>query len=87
MVPAVQELTPSLEAYQTGLHNDIHTAKMDWMGGARHTVSARSGYILMLLGSIPRGLDVLVLHMRGAELVGGRIAIPVESAMGAVALA
>jgi outer membrane receptor protein involved in Fe transport len=37
---AVRELTPSLEAYQTGLHNDIHTAKVDWMG-THHTASVR----------------------------------------------
>jgi hypothetical protein len=33
----------------------------------------RSGSIIMLLGSIG-GLGVLVIHMRGAGLVGGRIA-------------
>ena len=32
-----------------------------------------SGYVIMLLGSIG-GLGVLVIHMRGAGLVGGRIA-------------
>jgi len=33
----------------------------------------RSGYIIMLLGGIG-GLGGLVIHMRGAGLVGGRIA-------------
>src|SRR5215831_14544891 len=33
----------------------------------------RSGHIIMLIGSIG-GLGVLVIHMRGAGLVGGRIA-------------
>ena len=33
----------------------------------------RSAYVIMLLGSLG-GLGVLVLHMRGAGLVGGRIA-------------
>src|SRR5437867_4683825 len=38
--------------------------------GARGTAI---GYVIMLLGSIG-GLGVLVIHMRGAGLVGGRIA-------------
>src|SRR5215472_3832536 len=33
----------------------------------------RSGHIIMLIGSIG-GLGVLVIHMRGAGLAGGRIA-------------
>jgi len=33
----------------------------------------RSAYVIMLLGSIS-GLGVLVIHMKGAGLVGGRIA-------------
>jgi outer membrane receptor protein involved in Fe transport len=38
---AVQELTPSLATYQTGLHNDIHTIKGDWIASPSHTVSGR----------------------------------------------
>jgi len=44
-----------------------------WLYGTLVLAERRSGYIIMLLGSI-FGLGVLVLHMRGAGLVGGRIA-------------
>jgi len=44
-----------------------------WLYGALVLADRRSGHIIMLLGSIG-GLGVLVLHMRGAGLVGGRIA-------------
>jgi hypothetical protein len=44
-----------------------------WLYGTLVLAERRSGYIIMLLGSIG-GLGVLVLHMRGAGLVGGRIA-------------
>ena len=44
-----------------------------WLCGTLMLADRRSGYIIMLLGSIG-GLGVLVLHMRGAGLVGGRIA-------------
>jgi hypothetical protein len=44
-----------------------------WLYGTLVLGGRRSGYILMLLGSM-LGLGVLVLHMRGAGLVGGRIA-------------
>ena len=44
-----------------------------WLCGTLMLADRRSGYIIVLLGSIG-GLGVLVLHMRGAGLVGGRIA-------------
>jgi hypothetical protein len=44
-----------------------------WLCGPLALAERRSGYIIMLLGSI-FGLGVLVLHMRGVGLVGGRIA-------------
>jgi hypothetical protein len=44
-----------------------------WLYGTLVLGERRSGYIIMLLGSIA-GLGVLVIHMRGAGLVGGRIA-------------
>src|SRR5262249_54182596 len=44
-----------------------------WLYGTLVLAERRSGYIIMLLGSIG-GLGVLVIHMRGAGLVGGRIA-------------
>ena len=44
-----------------------------WLYGALVLAERRSGYIIMLLGSI-LGLVALVLHMQGAGLVGGRIA-------------
>ena len=44
-----------------------------WLYGTLVLGERRSGYIIMLLGSIC-GLGILVLHMKGAGLVGGRIA-------------
>ena len=44
-----------------------------WLYGALVLADRRSGHIIMLLGSIG-GLGVLVLHMRGPGLAGGRIA-------------
>ena len=44
-----------------------------WLCGTLVLAERRSGYIIMLLGGI-FGLGVLILHMRGAGLVGGRIA-------------
>ena len=44
-----------------------------WLYGTLMLKERRSGYVIMLLGSIA-GLGVLVIHMRGAGLVGGRIA-------------
>jgi hypothetical protein len=44
-----------------------------WLYGTLVLAERRSGYIIMLLGSIG-GLGVLVIHMRGVGLVGGRIA-------------
>ena len=44
-----------------------------WLCGTLVLAERRSGYIIMLLGSI-FGLGVLVLHMTGAGLIGGRIA-------------
>jgi hypothetical protein len=44
-----------------------------WLYGTLVLAERRSGYIIMLLGSIG-GLGILVIHMRGAGLVGGRIA-------------
>jgi hypothetical protein len=44
-----------------------------WLYGTLVLAERRAGYVIMLLGSIG-GLGVLVLHMRGAGLVGGRIA-------------
>ena len=44
-----------------------------WLFGTLVLFERRSGYIIMLLGGI-FGLGVLILHMRGAGLVGGRIA-------------
>ena len=43
-----------------------------WLYGTLVLADRRSGHIIMLLGSIG-GLGVLVVHMRGAGLVGGRI--------------
>src|ERR1041385_7618427 len=44
-----------------------------WLYGTLVLGERRLGYVIMLLGSIG-GLGVLVIHMRGAGLVGGRIA-------------
>ena len=44
-----------------------------WLYGTLVLGERRSGYVVMLLGSI-FGLGVLVIHMRGAGLVGGSIA-------------
>ena len=44
-----------------------------WLYGTMALSERRSGYIIMLLASI-FGLGVLIMHMRGAGLVGGRIA-------------
>src|SRR5580765_676014 len=44
-----------------------------WLCGTLMLADRRSGYVIMLLGSIG-GLGVLALHMSGAGLVGGRIA-------------
>src|SRR5215510_11417741 len=44
-----------------------------WLYGTLVLGERRSGCVIMLLGSIG-GLGVLVIHMRGAGLVGGRIA-------------
>jgi len=44
-----------------------------WLYGTLVLGERRSGHIIMLLGSM-LALAALVLHMRGAGLVGGRIA-------------
>ncbi len=44
-----------------------------WLSGTLLLAQRRSGYIIMLLGGV-FGLGVLILHMRGVGLVGGRIA-------------
>jgi hypothetical protein len=44
-----------------------------WLYGTLVLAERRSGHIIKLLGGI-FGLGVLVIHMRGAGLVGGRIA-------------
>ena len=44
-----------------------------WLCGTLALGERRSAYVIMLLGSIG-GLGVLVIHMRGAGLVGGGIA-------------
>ena len=44
-----------------------------WLYGTLVLAGRRSGYVIMLLGSI-LGAGVSVLHMTGAGLVGGRIA-------------
>ena len=44
-----------------------------WLYGTLVLAERRSGYIIILLASIG-GLGILVLHMSGAGLVGGRIA-------------
>jgi hypothetical protein len=44
-----------------------------WLCGPLLLAERRSGYIIMLLGSI-LGLGVLVLHMSGTGLVGRRVA-------------
>jgi hypothetical protein len=49
-----------------------------WLYGTLVLAERRAGYIIMLLGGI-FGLVVLVLHMSGAGLVGGRIASASES--------
>jgi hypothetical protein len=44
-----------------------------WLYGTLVLAERRSGYVIMLLGSI-LGSGVPVIHMMGAGLVGGRIA-------------
>jgi hypothetical protein len=44
-----------------------------WLFGTTVLAERRSGYIIMLLGSM-LGILVSLAHMRGAGLVGGRIA-------------
>jgi len=44
-----------------------------WLYGTLVLTNRRSGYIIILLGSL-LGLLMLLAHMRGAGLVGGRIA-------------
>src|SRR5690242_19244354 len=44
-----------------------------WLYGTLVLADRRSGYVIILLGSIV-GSGVPVIHMRGAGLVGGRIA-------------
>jgi len=44
-----------------------------WLYGTVMLSGRRSGYIIMLLGAI-LGAGIPVVHMRGAGLVGGRIA-------------
>ena len=44
-----------------------------WLYGTLALAERRSGYIIMLLGSM-LGVLVSIAHMRGAGLVGGRIA-------------
>ena len=44
-----------------------------WLSGPLVFGARRTGYIIMLIGGI-LGLGVLVLHMSGNGLVGGRIA-------------
>jgi hypothetical protein len=44
-----------------------------WLYGTLVVAERRSGHIIMLLGSI-FGLGVLVIHMTGAGLIGGRVA-------------
>jgi hypothetical protein len=44
-----------------------------WLCGTLLLAERRSGYIIMLLGSI-LGIGVLVLHMQGRGYIGGRIA-------------
>lgn len=44
-----------------------------WLYGTVGLGERRSGHIVMLLGGV-LGLGVLVLHMKGVGLVGGRIA-------------
>jgi hypothetical protein len=45
-----------------------------WLCGTLLLAQRRSGYVIMLLASIG-GLGVLILHMTGAGLVGGRIGV------------
>ncbi|MCA1576919.1 MAG: hypothetical protein LC794_06090 [Acidobacteria bacterium] len=57
-----------------GLKNIIGVIMMvAWLYGATVLAGRRSGYIIMMLGSI-LGSVVPVAHMIGAGLVGGRIA-------------
>ena len=57
-----------------GLKNIIGVVMMVvWLYGATVLAGRRSGYIIMLLGSI-LGSGVPVVHMLGAGLAGGRIA-------------
>jgi hypothetical protein len=44
-----------------------------WLYGTLALAERRSGYVIMLLGSM-LGVLVSIAHMRGAGLVGGRIA-------------
>ncbi len=44
-----------------------------WLCGTLLLAERRLGQVIMLLGSI-LGLGVLIIHMRGVGLVGGRIA-------------
>ena len=43
-----------------------------WLSGTLVLGDRRSGYVIMLLGGI-LGLGVLILHMTGRGMVGGRI--------------
>jgi hypothetical protein len=57
-----------------GVKNTIGVLMMVvWLYGTLMLAGRRSGYIIILLGSI-LGTFVPVVHMRGAGLVGGRIA-------------
>ena len=38
---AVRELSAHLEPYETGLRNDIHTAKLDWVANQTHILTGR----------------------------------------------
>ncbi len=44
-----------------------------WLYGTLLLRERRSGYVIMLLGSLA-GLGILILHMSGRGLVGGRLA-------------
>ena len=57
-----------------GVSNLIATAfVVVWLYGTVMLADRRSGYIIMLLGSLLSS-GIPVLHMRGAGLAGGRIA-------------
>ena len=68
----VDEITRGLEQAKVGNLPGVAILVV-WLSGPLVFGARRTGYIVMLIGGI-FGLGVLVLHMSGRGLVGGRIA-------------